>query len=874
MVDGSITISTKIDQSGFRAGRNGLESGIKNLMGSLKSLAATVGVAFGVAAVVNFGKASVTAATDLTNALIGLQSIVNGQGRNFSKAKSFLNDYVSDGLIPLTDAVTAYKNLAMRGYDDSQIQSVMTALKNSASFGRQASLTMGQAVNSATEGLKNENSILVDNAGVTKNVSVMWKDYANSIGVGVDSLTQAQKVQAEVNGILKETRFQINDAAKVANTYSGQVSKLKYNFNLLKVAIGNAITPILQAVIPVISAAISKLTFLANTLSSVMSQLFGLQVAQQQNLSNTANTAADSINAVADATESASKATKKATANFDTLNVLNNSNSSSNNSYAGNTTGSILNTIVQESTSTASMLSDKILAIFKPLQNMSLDNLSASFDRLKRSLEPLSKTFFDGIEWAYYNIFVPLAKFTIEETLPRFLDFLATSSELLGKVFEEYMQFYKQFFSEFLKPIADFAAPKFLGFLDNFNEKFKDFVDRIKKSEMFSDLRSILSKIYPILVKIINRLIDIGLWFANFVVSSSFLSLRKRFADLEDKIGLVADLLNGDFAGAWEHFKDLMVDNKIDDAKEKLDLLKNKFGELKTIITGWIDDWKANVDNFVNVWKEKISAWWDNNVVPWFTAEKWKSILFNIGAAMGAAVSNFVDFWNTDVPSWWDNDVRPWFTLSKWQDLLNSIWISVRTSVSNLKSEWGAGISSWWNNDVSPWFTVEKWKEFGTNMKDGIIHGFKSVANGVVDILNAIISGFEDLVNEAASGINDLISGFNSASPLVKLNPINQNHKFSRINHPFPELATGTVIPPNSEFLAVLGDQKHGMNIEAPLDTIVNGMMIALDKAGYAGNNARPIEVILELDGIRAARAMIPPLDKERNRMSVRPVTT
>lgn len=31
-----------------------------------------------------------------------------------------------------------------------------------------------------------------------------------------------------------------------------------------------------------------------------------------------------------------------------------------------------------------------------------------------------------------------------------------------------------------------------------------------------------------------------------------------------------------------------------------------------------------------------------------------------------------------------------------------------------------------------------------------------------------------------------------------------------------PYLASGAVIPPRSEFLAVLGDQKHGNNIETP----------------------------------------------------------
>ena len=86
----------------------------------------------------------------------------------------------------------------------------------------------------------------------------MWKDYAQSIGKGVDSLTQYEKIQAEVNGILSETRFQTGDAAKVAQSYSGQVSQLTFNFNNLKVAIGNALIPIVQAILPHINAMLSK----------------------------------------------------------------------------------------------------------------------------------------------------------------------------------------------------------------------------------------------------------------------------------------------------------------------------------------------------------------------------------------------------------------------------------------------------------------------------------------------------------------------------------------------------------------------------------------------------------------------------------------
>ena len=255
--DGSILIKTQVDTSGVKKGKkqietsvNGIGKSISTVSSALTKLGAAIGIAFGVKAIVDFSKTAIKASNELENSLIGLQSIVEGQGKSFTKAKSFIDDYVKDGLVPAANATTAYKNLAMRGYSQAQIEKVMTALKDSAAFGRQASLSLGEAVTSATEGLKNENSILVDNAGVTKNVSKMWQDYARQIGVSVNNLTQAQKIEAEVNGIMQETRFQMGDAAKVANTFSGQASALSYAFNRLKVAVGDFIKPIIQAVMP------------------------------------------------------------------------------------------------------------------------------------------------------------------------------------------------------------------------------------------------------------------------------------------------------------------------------------------------------------------------------------------------------------------------------------------------------------------------------------------------------------------------------------------------------------------------------------------------------------------------------------------------
>lgn len=118
----------------------------------------------GISTVKDFTKVSLDAAKMSQSAWTGLNSIIDGQGRSFQQAEKFIDGYISDGLVPLNNAVGAYKNLALRGYDTSQIEQLMGALKDSASFSRQASYSMGDAIETATEGLKNENSVVVDNA--------------------------------------------------------------------------------------------------------------------------------------------------------------------------------------------------------------------------------------------------------------------------------------------------------------------------------------------------------------------------------------------------------------------------------------------------------------------------------------------------------------------------------------------------------------------------------------------------------------------------------------------------------------------------------------------------------------------------------------
>lgn len=130
-----------------------------------------------------------------------------------------------------------------------------------------------------------------------------------------------------------------------------------------------------------------------------------------------------------------------------------------------------------------------------------------------------------------------------------------------------------------------------------------------------------------------------------------------------------------------------------------------------------------------------------------------------------------------------------------------------------------------------------------TKAWEGIKKVFKGIWNGIVMIL-------ESAVNLIIKGVNWLISKLNSLlenSLLAKgLDLIGvEFHGIPQIPPvKIPRLATGAVIPSNREFLAVLGDQKSGTNIEAPLDTMVQAFKQALAEGGYSGGN----QAVLVLD--------------------------
>lgn len=141
--------------------------------------------------------------------------------------------------------------------------------------------------------------------------------------------------------------------------------------------------------------------------------------------------------------------------------------------------------------------------------------------------------------------------------------------------------------------------------------------------------------------------------------------------------------------------------------------------------------------------------------------------------------------------------------------------------IGKIKYVWQK-IKEFWNSYIAPVFTAAWWQNLGKNIMNGLISG---IERGI----NWVLGGVSDMVNG--------ITGILNKIPGVNIGQVNWG------NVHIPRLAQGAVIPANREFLAVLGDQKRGTNIEAPADLIRQIVREEVKNSGGVGNH---ITIVLD----------------------------
>ena len=140
------------------------------------------------------------------------------------------------------------------------------------------------------------------------------------------------------------------------------------------------------------------------------------------------------------------------------------------------------------------------------------------------------------------------------------------------------------------------------------------------------------------------------------------------------------------------------------------------------------------------------------------------------------------------------------------------------------------------------------WQAIGNTVStvwDKMTNAIKTAVNGIIGFINRMISA-------VVTGINAVINALNGLS--FDLPDIfgggHVGFNISTLTAPqIPYLAQGAVIPANREFLAVLGDQNHGTNVEAPLDTIKQAVAEVMEdlQAGQMAGFEAVVSVLQEI---------------------------
>ena len=163
------------------------------------------------------------------------------------------------------------------------------------------------------------------------------------------------------------------------------------------------------------------------------------------------------------------------------------------------------------------------------------------------------------------------------------------------------------------------------------------------------------------------------------------------------------------------------------------------------------------------------------------------------------------------------------------------LWTSIKNVFAN--------VSGWFEGKFSAaWQAVKDVFSTGGAVFDGIKEG---ILSGLKTVVNGLISGINRVVAVPFNGLNSALRSIKRVS-IAGLRPFSW---LPTISVPqIPRLAQGAVIPPNKEFLAVLGDQRNGTNIETPLSTMIQAFKQAMAESGGTGD----IYIYLDSDQIAA----------------------
>ncbi len=924
--DGSIVIQVRLDSQAAIRGASTLESHFEKVGQKISRIGRILGSVFAVQQLVRFGKAAIELGSDLEE----VQNVVDV---TFGSLNSEINEFAKN-------AVTQF---GLSELSAKQFTSTMGAMLKSMGLSTREAADMGMAITglagdmASFYNLDQEEAFYKIRSGISGeieplrqlgiNLSVAnLEQFALTQGItkSYNAMTQQEQALLRYNYLLSVTADAQGDFARTSDSWANQTRILSEQFNSLKASIGQGLISAFTPVLRWINTIIAGLQTVANVFRQVMALLFGKTTssgagAVQKSVSQVAGgfgAAADGAQSLAEGvgaaaagaqelaknTAAARKEAEKAILPFDTLTILHD-NSTGSGGGGGGKGGGIsvggvggidLGDLGPDAAPIEDVISpqiqaivNKILYYLEPLKGISFEPLKASLSRLKTAFSELGKTIGGALERAWFNILVPLAKWTIEDFAPDSVDLLTSAISALNDILVALKPFGEWLWNDFLTPIATWASEKLapaslelftsaLGALNDILEVLKpygqwlwdDFLQPI--IEWTGQTAGVV--IIDVLSDLSDSLTKIGDWAKTHKRTVALMALAAA------SFAAAWTLVNGAIA-IWNGIAGLAT-TLTTAFGSAVAFLTSPIGLVTLAIAALIFGCVLLVRNWDKV-KEAAKKAWDAIVEVWGPTAEWfqanvvdpiisamdmlKESLYGIQEQRKNTTQEIAEYLmtalseNTYSPEQFSKFLSDKVVSGEWhftdvRNTLNEIFSGMEVDGMRVDME-QIGIDSSGGlidgiistkGDVSDSveelvkesiiakakeiLEVEDPKQIGEAVTDGVADGLSGFEAKLGPWQQSYSSFIQSAVAEAQRGASEIEAAFNSIS-LQSMYGIGKTpgympgtsfvpHMPRITNLPIPHLAKGTVIPPRAPFLAVLGDQRNGTNVEVPLSTI------------------------------------------------------
>ncbi len=901
--DGSLKFDTKIDTTGFTKGTNTIKSQANGLKRTLAGLGKAMVAAFSVAALISFGKTAIGLASDLAE----VQNVVDTAFGDMSyKIEEFAESSIENfGLSKSAAKQMASTYMAMStGMGQMASTASDMAVEITGRLGDVMSFynlaqsdadTVGRALYSGeTEPLKRLGIVMTQ---------TNLKAYAMAQGFtkAYDEMSSGEQLLVRQKFFLEQTSLAAGDFVKTSESWANQTRVLSERWKEFLGIIGNGLIQVLTPAIQLMNSALSYMITFAETASKVLSDIFGFNTAT----TNTAKGAAaiamnteDASSGLADMGKAGKKASKDlgGTAGFDKLNnitenIADNSSGAAD-SLAGLGAGTAIGVTPKVGPADTSALESSLKDTADRIKKVLQPSIEA-LNRLKKAVTPFAKNVGQGLKWFFDNVLVPFGKWTVSKLVPAFLDTLGASIGVVNAVIEVFKPYGQWLWDNFLKPIASWTGGVIIDVLGKLTDSLYDLSDWIMNNQetvakaaiavgsFFAAFKiaGLIAVISPLITTVAGVITSGGLLFAVIEgINAVLMALASPVVAITALIGLLIYSFIDLYSNS-ETFRESVAEL----GRTWLTALQPLADFVGTVLSdAWNKILKPVIDFFINTLIPNLITTfenlWQNVLVPLGTfigtvlqpvfkvlsdllTMLWQKVILPLAQAIGSVLKEAWDglyqiLNKTVIPiigtvisvlqKLWEKVINPLVTAlwDKVKPAFDTVFSGIGEVINGLK-EILTGIIKF----VTGVFTGD-WKKAWEGVKsifkgifDALVGIVKTPINLIIDIINGMVGGIVDGVNLVIKAINSL--SFKVPDWVPKIGGSTLGFNLKPLTAPkIPKLATGTVIPPNSEFMAILGDQKKGVNIEAPLDTIVE----AFKKVGGVSNGKSDIHIYLEGD--------------------------